>query len=50
MTSVTAQTFIDALWHLEGTGEAGSIADLFAPDATVSNPLGSMPGRDRMAH
>lgn len=39
MASVTAQTFIDALWHLEGTGDADPIAGLFAPDADVSNPL-----------
>lgn len=34
-----AQTFIDALHHLEETRETGPIAGLFADDADVSNPL-----------
>jgi len=39
MPAVDARTFIDALWHLEETGDAGPIAALHAPDASVSNPL-----------
>lgn len=39
MPATTAQTFIDALWHLEETRDAGPIAALFAPNASVSNPL-----------
>ena len=46
MASVTAKTFIDALWHLEGTGEAGPIAGLFTPGATVSNPLVKHAGQE----
>lgn len=39
MPTVTAQQFIDALWHLEATGEAEPIAELFSPQADISNPV-----------
>lgn len=41
-TRITAQTFIDALWHLEETCDVEPMAALYGADASISNPLVSL--------
>ena len=47
--SVDARTFIDALHALEGDRDLDTIAGLFAPDATISNPLVKNQGQEGAA-
>ena len=39
MPDVDAKTFIDALHRLEGDRDVDGIAQLFTPEAVISNPL-----------
>ena len=48
MHSMT-QSFIQALHHLEEHNDAGRMADLFADDAQVSNPMVKYEGQGRQA-